>query len=438
MRYQILGMAVATSVALMGACGGGAPAPYHAGSAGSGSGGSQGGSAGSGSAGSGSAGSGSAGSGSAGSGSAGSGSAGSGSAGSGAAGVGSAGSGAAGSAGSGTAGTGAAGATAGNWKDIPGLEDLSTVKKSAGCGVDLAPPTGQAAFTLGQWSPKDNHDYQSGYTIPIMTPANHPLASIAGKVLQRRYFLKIPANYDKNTVYKVIYEGAGCTGRGTDVADFFGTAAGKAIVVGLEIYPNVWGGGSDISGRGDPGVSCFDDKRGATTIEKPFIEALHERLKAELCFDEHRVFIAGHSSGGWLSNQFGNAHGSKIFRAIAPSSGGLAQGNSQEPTDGLPVPGFWFHQPNDGTNGFQGSHDAITHALMVNKCTASTTATGTSFAPSTTMSVTFPGVGSPCVKFSTCDAAFPIVLCMPAGNDHSNNHDNGSNRTAVWNFFDSF
>ena len=58
----------------------------------------------------------------------------------------------------------------------------------------------------------------------------------------------------------------------------------------------------------------------------------------------------------------GNSYGSKVIRAIAPSSGGLAQGVEQQATDGLPVHGIWWHQTNDGTNPFSGTQDAITHS----------------------------------------------------------------------------
>jgi poly(3-hydroxybutyrate) depolymerase len=334
----------------------------------------------------------------------------------------------AGSGGAGAGASGAAGTSASNYGNIPGLEDLSTVKPSAGCGTDIT--AAYPGIMNGQWQPVDNHDYMSGYQIAITSPAMHPV--VPGKVLQRRYFIRLPPNYDKSHVYKMLYQGAGCTGKGTDVSPFDTVTKGTAIQIALEIYPGVWGGGSDTSGAGDPGVSCFDDKRGALSIEAPFIEALHERLKSQLCFDEHRVFIAGHSSGGWLANQFGASYGSKIFRAISPSSGGLAQGTLEQPPDGLPVPGIWWHQPLDGTNPFQGTVDGINHALIVNKCTPNFDTSPEAAAP-------FPNV-SICQKFTSCPAQFPIIVCRvtAGGGDHRNNLDDPNQRAAAWSFFDAF
>jgi poly(3-hydroxybutyrate) depolymerase len=338
----------------------------------------------------------------------------------------------AGTAGAGTAGSAGVSATA-NYGGIVGLEDLSTVKKSAGCGTDIK--VAYPAIAQNAWQPRDNHDYKSGFTIDVPTPANHPVPAIAGKTLTRRYFIKLPTGYDSTKPYKLIYEGAGCTGYGTDVPDYFTVAkANNVILIALEIYPGVWGGGSTGPGSsvtGDPGISCFDDKRGDLSIDKPFFEMIHAKLMTQLCVDEHRVFISGHSSGGWLTEQMGNSYGSKIIRAIAPSSGGLAQGVEQQASDNLPVPGIWWHQTNDGTNAFSGTQDAITHALTANKCT------NTNFGTSPQVAQPYPNV-TICQKFTSCPKEFPIILCREAGSNHANAFDNPDQRAAAWSFLDSF
>jgi len=337
--------------------------------------------------------------------------------------------GAAGSTGSAGAGGGTAGAA--NFGGIVGLEDLSTVKPSPGCGTDI-----KAAYpniAENKWQPVDNHNYKSGYTIDIPTPANHPVAAVAGKTLARRYFIKLPTGYDNTKPYKLIYEGAGCTGYGTDVPDYTTVSKGKAILVALEIYPGVWGGGATGgSPTGDPGVSCFDDKRGDLSIDKPLIEMLHPKLMSQLCVDEHRVFVSGHSSGGWLSEQYGNSYGTKIFRAIAPSSGALAQGAEQQTTNNMPVSGIWWHQTNDGTNPFSGTQAAIVHALVVNKCT------NTNFNDTTQLvAAPFPSV-TICQKFSSCPKEFPIILCREPGSDHRNAFDDPNQRAATWSVLDAY
>ncbi len=340
--------------------------------------------------------------------------------------------GAPGTAGAGTAGAGTGTAGSANYGGIVGLEDLSTVKKSAGCGTDIK--AAYPAIAQNAWQPQDKHDYMSGFIIAVPTPANHPVTAIAGKMLNRRYFIRLPPNYDSSTPYKLIYEGAGCTGYGTDVPDYSSVDKGKAIQIALEIYPGDWSGGStggNVLGTGGAGVWCFDDKRGDLSIDKPFFEMIHAKLMTQLCVDEHRVFISGHSSGGWLTEQMGNSYGSKIIRAIAPSSGGLAQGNEQQATDGMPVPGIWWHEPNDGTNPFSGTQDAITHALSVNKCT------NTDFATSPQAPQAYPNV-TICQKFTSCPKEFPIILCREPGSGHVDAFQDANQRAAAWSFLDSF
>jgi hypothetical protein len=340
--------------------------------------------------------------------------------------------GAPGTAGAGTGTAGSAGAATANYGGIMGLEDLSTVKKSAGCGTDIK--VAYPNITQNAWSPVDKKDYLSGFTIDVPTPANHPVAAIAGKTLTRRYFIRLPPNYDSTQPYKLIYEGAGCSGHGTDVPDYSTVDKGKAIQIGLEIYPNVWSGGStggNVTGTGAAGVWCFDDKRGDLSIDKPFFEMIHAKLMTQLCVDQHRVFISGHSSGGWLTEQMGNSYGSKIIRAIAPSSGGLAQGTEQQATDGLPVSGIWWHETDDGTNPFSGTQDAISHALVVNKCT------DTSFTTSPLMPQPYPNV-TICQKYTSCPPQFPIILCREPGSGHVDAFSDSNQRAAAWSFLDSF
>ena len=81
---------------------------------------------------------------------------------------------------------------------------MTTVKKSAGCGTDIK--VAYPAIALNAWQPMDKHDYKSGFTIDVPTPANHPVPAIAGKTLHRRYHSSF-LNYDSTMPYKLIHEG---------------------------------------------------------------------------------------------------------------------------------------------------------------------------------------------------------------------------------------
>ena len=144
--------------------------------------------------------------------------------------------------------------------------------------------------------------------------------------------------------------------------------------------------------------------------------------------DLHRVFVSGHSSGAWLSNQMGCVYGSRMIRAISPHSGGLATGGEAPPCKEFPTPGLWTHNHDDPNNPFSGTVTAINRALKVNKCT------DTSFNTAKTAPYPAPGTNGICKQFTSCPKEFPIVLCDPGGGGHEGNMF----WAAAWQFFKAF
>jgi poly(3-hydroxybutyrate) depolymerase len=244
--------------------------------------------------------------------------------------------------------------------------------------------------------------------------------------LMRTYYLKLPPNYDNTKPYRLIFEGTNCGGCPTCVMPFDTVAGAEGVIqVALERMDGVHG-------------NCFDDQS-PTSIEYPFIEAADVDLRQKVCFDEHRVFINGHSSGAWLSNQMGCVYGSApqpgpmppggplMIRAIAPHSGGLAEGGASPPCSDLPTPGMWTHNHDDPLNSFMGTVNAINRALKVNKCTGTYGASPTAPYPA-------PGTNDTCHIYTSCPKEFPVILCDPATGGHEGNKFYEAN----WRFFASF
>ncbi|HET6281812.1 MAG TPA: hypothetical protein VFH73_12620, partial [Polyangia bacterium] len=293
------------------------------------------------------------------------------------------------------------------WAGVPGIEDLSTVKPTAGCGQD----PGQA---LGSWV---QHT--------IVTPMTR-LGSIT-----RTYFVKLPANYDRNKPYRLIYEGTSCGGGPTAVPDFTALAGADGVIaIAMQRRDGV-----HTDGPGGP--NCFDDWN-SMSIEYPFFETMHLAVSKTLCFDAHRVFIVGHSSGAWLSNNVGCYFGSKYIRAISPHEGGFSQQPNYPvygppptgmPTcNDLPTPGLWQHNHDDPNNPISANIRAITRALKVNRCT------DTDFATAKTTLYAAPGTNGVCKQYTSCPKEFPIVFCDPATGGHTGNMMFG----AAWQFFKAF
>ncbi len=279
------------------------------------------------------------------------------------------------------------------WAGIAGIEDLSMVSPSAGCGKD----PGQELGTFVR------------YTVTI-TPK--PVRGTGN----REYFIRLPSNYDKNKPYRLIFEGPGCSsGNGSKVIDYF-TPAGTEGVIQVGLTPE---------------FSCFDDQR-TDSIEFQFLETVHALMKNKVCFDQHRAFVSGFSSGAWLSNMLGCVYGSKLIRAIAPGAGGLAtKPGIAPPCTNLPTPGIWNHNEDDGTNSPNGTVAAINRALKVNKCQgdfATSARAPYQVASSAAASMV-------CEKFTSCPKEFPIVWCHPKTGAHSLP---SFFPTAAWQFFSAF
>ena len=78
--------------------------------------------------------------------------------------------------------------------------------------------------------------------------------------------------------------------------------------------------------------------RGKPTDDSVFLSELIDLILEELKVDENRVFMTGHSSGGFMSFSFAASHGDKVA-AIAPVAGLVV--NKSKPA--LPVSLISFH-----------------------------------------------------------------------------------------------
>ena len=293
--------------------------------------------------------------------------------------------------------TGDAPSSGNGYGGVMGLEDLSTVKKSPGCGMP-APQMDTA------W-----HVY-------TMTTPMTRLGS-----LMRNYYLKLPPNYDNMKPYRLIFQGTNCTGCPTCVMPF-DTVAGAEGVIQVALERRA-------------GSGCFDDQS-PMSVDFPFAEAADGELRGKICFDEHRVFINGHCSGSWLTNDVGCIYASApqpgpappggplVIRAIAPHSGGLP---ATTPCSTRPMPGMWTHNHDDPMNNFMGSVNAINRALKVNGCMGT-------YGNSPIAPYAAPGTNNTCHIYTSCPKEFPIILCDPATGGHEGNKFYEAN----WQFFMSF
>jgi poly(3-hydroxybutyrate) depolymerase len=225
---------------------------------------------------------------------------------------------------------------------------------------------------------------------------------------QRRFVVYLPPGYDPAKPYPLVIEGPGCGGGATDV---YSLANGQSTVIRVGIAP-----GPNSTGHAtNPQQGCFDDHEGDDSIDWVFYEQLYDKLNAELCFDRHRVFVGGHSSGGALANQLSGKYAGDSIR---PVRGALVYGAvvptepAQLPTfSDAPIAGIWLHELANMTTPFENTERAVSRAMQLAHCP------GGDYQHAQLED--FPiGAGMPdstCQRLSGCDSLYPLVVCPLAG-----------------------
>jgi poly(3-hydroxybutyrate) depolymerase len=236
----------------------------------------------------------------------------------------------------------------------------------------------------------------------------------------RQFFVTLPANYDMNKPYPILWEGPGCGGHGNN--QYALTAAFNASVIVIGVSPSAYWQAYHAT---NPGQGCFDDKEGDDSVDWVLYETLYDQLAGTICFDRNRVFAGGNSSGAWFSNELGCKYAGdakRPVRAISPNTGGLPTDPKYVPTcTTKPMAGFWSHEINDTTNPFTGNIVAMNRALTVNGCTPA----GVTYATATFDPYPIGGgvADGTCKKYKGCPDLYPLVVCPLPGNQHAG-HDN--------------
>jgi polyhydroxybutyrate depolymerase len=231
-------------------------------------------------------------------------------------------------------------------------------------------------------------------------PSHSENPSVMSGGVARTYVIDLPAGYDPDTAYPIVFgfHGMGTSGttfRSAFYGNLLSAMADEAIVVHPDAIgdPTAWGDAEDIA--------FFDD--------------LLAQLQATLCIDAARVFATGHSSGGFFTNTLA-CQRADVLRGIAPVSGGGPFRFGNNSCVG-PVAAWLAHGENDETVAFSSGEGSRDHWLEANGCEAS----------SATASIP-----SECVEY-TCSAGLPVRWCVyQEGHDWPDFAPQG-----MWDFFKS-
>jgi poly(3-hydroxybutyrate) depolymerase len=265
-------------------------------------------------------------------------------------------------------------------------------------GPTIAPATATRSAGCDLLADQDLGKY---VTHPIAVPNVAPGYDAA--YASRVYWLRLPKTYDPGRSYKTVFLGPGCGASGDSAIPMQQVSKEDAILVGM---------------NGAIG-NCFDHEK-ADTPDLPYFDAILAAVEARVCVDPSQVFVAGFSSGSWLTNYLGCARGDRL-RATGSVAGGLPP---IPPTCTGALPAMFATDTDDTKNSPTTVQRAVDRVRAVNGC------------GDTTKPYDF-GVPAPCVQYDGCRAGFPVVLCTTSGVGHADQSTTRISTDGFWHFWTS-
>jgi len=242
-------------------------------------------------------------------------------------------------------------------------------------------------------------------------------AEFAANYTSRKYFTRVPKNYDPSKAYPVTFWGHGCGASGAESTPLMGGGAADDSIQVFLLAIN----------------SCFSTSK-ANSPELPYFDAALAGIEASYCVDKAKVFVSGYSSGGWLSYLLGCARAG-VIRGIGAASGGM---QVDRPACTGPVAAILTADTTDTTNPIvsidkatgidKGTGAGRDNLLMRNGC-------GTETKPWDVGDTAFDS--SSCVQYQGCMPGYSVVWCQTTGHGHSNGAETGISTKGFWTFWSS-
>lgn len=142
-----------------------------------------------------------------------------------------------------------------------------------------------------------------------------------------KYIISVPSAARKGAktgLFISLHGGGAGVGDGGQIQGLFGTPAGNLIC----IYPT---------------VTEKTDTAWNTDREDQYVMSIIEELKRTFNIDTNRIYLAGHSMGGFGTWSIGGHH-ADLFAALSPMAGGVYQPGCIENLKNTPI---WFYHSTD-------------------------------------------------------------------------------------------
>ncbi len=266
---------------------------------------------------------------------------------------------------------------------------------AAGGGATTGSASTSSSTTGSSTSTGGNPTGSAGCGIALTEATGTWLAKTTdvGGVL-REWFLYLPAEYDAERPYPVVYQFHGCSDSPTredNNVPIQDQSGADAIVVRGRAVDDCWDSGGD-----SPDIAFFDAMVGA--------------VEGAYCADPERRMAVGYSSGSFMTHQLACSRGAEL-RGVATIAGGQTGSGCTGPVAALLI-----HDTDDGTVGIAASEGARDQNLEANGCGEETV----------------PFDPSPCAAYQGCQEGLPVVWCQTSGNGHD--RQDGLAAPAFWNF----
>jgi polyhydroxybutyrate depolymerase len=234
----------------------------------------------------------------------------------------------------------------------------------------------------------------------------------------REYILTLPANYDPNHAYRLVFAWHPWMGSAQMIQSgkYYGLqteANNDAIFVAPE--------GLNFTQNGQTGLGWGN----ASGEDVTFYHTMLDLFRSELCIDEDRIFATGFSFGAMFSFTLG-CTAESMLRAIIPmagntfTSGGCASGTRQ-----VAVMAFIGLQD----SLLSGHQQAVSAYATRDGCDPTTE----TMSPSWCDGLSSTNLPCTCVNYQGCDQGYPVVSC-----EYTAGHQQAPNPGPIWDFIAQF
>jgi polyhydroxybutyrate depolymerase len=236
---------------------------------------------------------------------------------------------------------------------------------------------------------------------------------VEGTDVPREYIVAIPEGYASSTPHRLVFAFHGLTGTMSQIASGFGGRNNGYYGLQSRMTDTIFVAPQGLAPEDEPTQFGWPNTDGRDVA---FVEAMVASLASSYCIDRSRIFSAGMSFGGMMSNTLG-CQMPETFRAIGSIAGALF-GRSGGCT-GQPVAAWMTHGLADETVTPMQGETARDAFIEKNGCNAAET---------------LPTTPEGCVAYQGCTAGYPVVWCT-----HDGGHTVPSySGEAISAFFDQF